>query len=145
MYWSIQSYKQTIYELQLFNTRFDKKAALFVADVFIPVSLKCNEQFWNLLGLLPGVCHGQLKTAPLACKKQLFLNHMRIMNRRMVFMELDYPIKIQRLPIALLHPSRCADIEDNLRALLFSEVLQPLDQRPSAKYSSTDCSTTLSF
>jgi hypothetical protein len=81
-----------------------KITALSVADVFIPVSLKCNEQFWNLLGLLPGVCYGQLKSAPLACKKQLFLNHMRIMNRRMVFMEMDYPSRYSSPPIALLHP-----------------------------------------
>jgi hypothetical protein len=45
-----------------------KKAALSVADVFKPVTSKCNEQFWNLLGLPPGVCHGQLKSSPLACK-----------------------------------------------------------------------------
>jgi len=50
-----------------------KKAALSVADVLTPVSLKCNEQFWNLLGLLPGVYHGQLKSAPLACKKTAIL------------------------------------------------------------------------
>lgn len=52
-----------------------KKAALSVADVLITVSLKCNEQFWNLLGLPPGVCHGQLNSSPVACKKAILKPH----------------------------------------------------------------------
>jgi hypothetical protein len=71
-----------------------EKAALSVANLFIPVSLNCNKQFWNLLGVLTGVCCGQSTSSTLACQNSYFLNHIRIRNRRMVFMELDYSTKI---------------------------------------------------